>query len=417
MDISQANAGCQKAISGICFDETYTKHQTEVDIVIFNLVRKEITHRKFNFSLAVLAVIMAVAFFVAFFTAGEASRRETRRIMRDMGQNLRIIPRQTEMDRFWIKGYSDYTIPEEYAFRFAKYRGFSYTHLTATLQKEVTWNDKQIILTGILPEILPPDKLQQKPMVFSVQPNTVYVGYELAHSLNIKEGDTLDLFGREFKVIKCLSQTGSNDDIRIYGHLHDIQEILNMKGQINEIKALECLCILEASNGQIDPLELAQQQLKQIMPEAKVILLRGIAEIRQKQRAMMEKYISYIMPFLLIVSALWIGVLAMLNVRDRKQEIGMLRAIGYGSGKIALMFVEKAVLLGILGAIVGFVIGTGLSLKYGPEIFKVTAKAIKPDYGLLGWSLLIAPLFSVIASFIPTIFAAVQDPAETLREE
>jgi len=385
--------------------------------VIFSLVWKEIIHRKFNFLLALLALIVAVTFFVAFYTAGQASRRETRRIMRGMGQNLRIIPKQTEMDKFWIQGFSDYTIPEEYAFRFAKYKGFSYTHLTATLQKEVTWRGKQIILTGILPEILPPDKLQQSPMTFSVEPNTVYVGYELAHSLGIREGDELDIFGKKFQVVKCLSQTGSNDDIRIYGHLHDIQDLLNMKGQINEIKALECLCLLESGKVKMDPLELAKEQLKTLLPEGKVILLQGIAQIRQKQRAMIEKYLAFILPFVLIVAAAWIGVLAMMNVRDRKQEIGMLRAIGYGTGKIALLFIEKAFILGLLGAIIGFYIGTALSLKFGPEIFKVTARAIKPIYSLLLWSLIVAPIFVAISTFIPTIIAITQDPAETLREE
>lgn len=71
---------------------------------------------------------------------------------------------------------------------------------------------------------------------------------------------------------------------------------------------------------------------------------------------------------LILVCAAWVGTLAMMNVRERKQEIGILRALGYSAGKITALFLGKALLLGILGAVLGFIIGTALSLKFGPEI-------------------------------------------------
>jgi len=384
---------------------------------IFSLIYKEIIHRKTNFLLGLLAVVTAVALFVSFATTGQAYRRETRRIMRDMGQNLRIIPKETSIDKFWSVGFSEHTMPEEYVHRFASLRGFSYTHLTATLQKKVLWRGMNIILTGILPEVLPLDKRHQSPMTFSVEPRTIYVGFELARSLEIKKDDVIDIFGKPFTVVKCLPETGSSDDIRIYGHLHDIQSILNLEGKINEIKALECLCLIESGKIELDPRTLAQKELAQILPEAKVFLLQGIAEIRQKQRAAMEGYLALIMPFTFVVCGAWIGALVMTNVRDRQQEIGVMRAIGYGSGNIALLFLGKAVIAGLLGAAVGFLIGTALALDIGPEIFKVTAKAVKPQYALLVWSLVAAPAFAAISSFIPAMIAVTYDPAVTLREE
>ena len=386
-------------------------------MTISNLIFKEIIHRKINFILGLLAVVTAVALFVAFVTTAHAYRRETRRVMRDMGQNLRIIPKETSIDKFWSDGFSEHTMPEEYVHRFASLEGFSYTHLTATLQKKVVWRDMNIILTGILPEVLPLDKRQQKPMTFSVEPGTVYVGFEVAHGLDIKERGVVDILGRTFTVIKCLSRTGSSNDIRVYGHLHDIQSILNLEGKINEIKALECLCLIEDENDKRSMLAIAQEQLAQILPEAKVILLQGIAEIRQKQRAAMEGYLAFLMPVILAVCGAWVGVLAMVNVRDRQQEIGIMRALGYGSGRITLLFLGKAVIIGLLGAAAGFFIGTALALNFGPGIFKVTAKAIKPEYAWLAWSLIVAPVFTAVSSFIPAMIAITYDPAVTLREE
>jgi len=386
-------------------------------VSILSLICKEIVHRKINFLLGLLAVVTAVALFTAFVATGQAYRRETRRIMRDMGQNLRIIPRETGMDKFWSVGFSEHTMPEEYIHRFASLEGFSYTHLTATLQKKVLWQDMNVILTGILPEVLPLDKRHQKPMTFSVEPGTVYIGFELARSLGIKRDDVIDIFDTPFTVVKCLSQSASSDDIRIYGHLNDIQRILNLEGRINEIKALECLCIIESSKEPIDPLVLAERQLAQILPEAKVVLLKSIAEIRQKQRAAMEGYLAFIILFVVVACGAWIGALAMMNVRDRQQEIGIMRALGYGSGNIALLFLGKSVITGLLGAVVGFLIGTALALNFSPGMFKVTAKAIKPEYFLLALSLIAVPVFVSVCSFIPAMYAVTRDPADTLREQ
>lgn len=379
----------------------------------FNLILREIIHRKLNFLLGALAIITAVALFVSFFTTSEASKRETIRLTRDMGFNLRIIPRETNMEKFWSTGFSEYTIPEEYVLRFTSYKNFSYAHLTATFHKKITWHNREVILTGISSEIEPSGK-KKSPMSFTIKPGTVYVGFEVATHLNLKEGDEIRIFGKAFTVAKTLSESGSDDDIRIYTRLQDVQEVLDMKGQINEIKALHCLCL---TSDDEDPLVILREQLDKVLPEAKVIMNRTIAVARERQRLMLEKYFAFIVPFIVIVCAAWIGAMAMINVKERQQEIGILRALGYGVAKIASLFLGKAVLLGILGAILGFGVGTILSLIYGPDIFKVTAHIIKPLYGLLGWSLIAAPAFTALSTFIPTMIAITRDPAQTLREE
>ena len=381
------------------------------------LIIREIAHRWVNFLCSLLAVSLAVGLFVAVRTTGQAYRRETRRLMVNMGQNLRIIPKESSLDEFWSKGFSEATMPEEYVQRFAEQEGYSYTHLTAMLHRRVVWRDMHVILTGILPEVLPPDRLQQKPMTFSVEPGTAYVGFEVAKRLGITEGGDIDLFGTPLHVVRCLSESGSDDDIRIYANLHDVQGILELPGRINEIKALECLCIIEASATPIDPRVLAQQQLAEILPEGQVVLVQGIADIRQKQRAAMEGFLALLLPFTAIVCGVWVGLLAMMNVRDRARELAILRALGFTSIRVAALFIAKALVLGIVGAAAGFIGGTAVALGYGPDIFKVTARAIRPEFTCLGWAMIAAPAFAIVASFIPVAQAVTQDPVEGLRRE
>jgi len=383
-------------------------------MIFIRLILKEILHRKVNFLLSVLAVIGAVSLYVAFTMLGKASANETRKIMLELGQNLRVIPQDTAMDEFWITGFSDLTMPEDYIYRFAEKSGYSFTHLTATLHQKIQWRDSTVVLTGVMPEVLPPDKSFQKPMTFTVKPGTAYIGGELASALQIQENDEIDIAGHPLKVVKTLSFKGSIDDIRIYCHLDDAQKILNLPGRINEIKALECMCYTATD---MDPLTAAQKQLKELLPEGKVLLLDGIAQIRIKQRTSIRKHMNFIMSGTFLGCGGVIGILAMMNVRDRKSEIGLLRVLGYQGAGISLLFLSKALVTGILGAIAGYFIGTQLALMYGIEIFPVTAKAIAADRSLLNDVLIWAPAFVIISSCLPIVMSMTSDPALMLREE
>ena len=381
--------------------------------MILKLLIKEILHRKLNFILSLLVIIMAVTLFISFFTMSDASKRETIRLTRDMGFNLRIIPEETDMNQFWLTGYSDLTMPEEYVDKFYSYKNFSYAHLTATLHKKVTWRNREVILTGISPEIEPSGR-EKTPMIFSIEPGTVYVGFEIANNFNINTGDELEILGKSFTVVKILSETGSSDDIRIYTTLNEVQEMVDKKGEINEIKALNCLCL---TSDEVNPIEILRNQLNKVLPDTKVIINQTIAVARERQRMMVEKYVIFILTFVVIVCAVWIAALAIINTRERQRETGILRAVGYSIGKIATLFLGKAILLGLLGGVFGFFIGTVLASLIGPEIFKVTANAINPVYSLLIWSVIVAPSFTAISTLIPVSLAVTRDPALILMEE
>ena len=381
--------------------------------MILKLLIKEILHRKLNFILSLLVIITAVTLFISFFTMSDASKRETIRLTRDMGFNLRIIPEETDMNQFWLTGYSDLTMPEEYVDKFYSYKNFSYAHLTATLHKKVTWRNREVILTGISPEIEPSGR-EKTPMIFSIEPGTVYVGFEIANSLDITTGDELEISGKSFIVAKILSETGSSDDIRIYTTLNEVQEMVDKKGEINEIKALNCLCL---TSDEVNPIEILRNQLNKVLPDTKVIINQTIAVARERQRMMVEKYVIFILTFVVIICAVWIAALAIINTRERQRETGILRAVGYSIGKIATLFLGKAVLLGLLGGVFGFFIGTVLASLIGPEIFKVTANAINPVYSLLIWSVIVAPAFTAISTLIPVSLAVTRDPALILMEE
>ncbi len=377
------------------------------------LILREILHRRTNFLLSVLAVTVAVALFISFFTAGVASQRETARLMLQMGYNLHIVPEGTDRSEFLLTGLTDKTMPQQYLEKLATPSAFSYNHLLGTLQRKISWQGVEVVLTGLAPEVCPPGQ-KQPPMVEPIPQGTAYVGYIIADRLQLKAGQIIEIAGKQLKIVRCLFEQGSVDDIRIQCHLKDAQEILNLPGQISEIQAVDCLCFVDTN----DPVSILRKEVASILPDVQVVQAKPIATARTKQRQMIQGVFSVIVPFVVVACGIWIGVLAAINVRDRYQEIGIMRALGYGSGKITALFLGKAVIVGLLGAFIGFLAGTYLALHFGPEIFKMTAKTVmKPQLSLLAWSLIFAPLFAAVTSFIPAMIAVAYDPAVALRQE
>jgi len=380
---------------------------------VLTLITKEISHRKVNFFLGALAVVTAIALFVGFFTAGKAANRETARLMLSMGYNLTITPKHTDINQFLLTGIPDKTMPEQYLDKLASQTAISYNHLLATLQKKISWRGLEVILTGLAPEVCPPNR-EKPPMSFMIERGDVYLGYRVARYLGLRQGEEVEIGGKTLTIVKCLTESGSTDDIRIQCHLRDAQEILNLPGQLSEIRAVDCLCFADTD----DPLAVLLAQISSILPEAQVLHAKSIASVRAKQRQLIRNVFAVMIPFVIVICGAWIGILAVLNVRDRQQEIGVLRALGYESGKITALFLGKAVVVGMVGAIVGFLLGTVLALEFGPGVFKITAeKMIRFEPALLAVSLIFAPIFAAVSSFIPTMVAVTYDPAVTLMEQ
>lgn len=376
------------------------------------LILKEIRHRKFNFSMGLLGMITIVGLVVFFYTMTRATQQETIRLTRDMGFNVRIIPGETDINQFWVDGYSKLSMSQEVVDKLVVQKSINYAHLTATLHKRIQWRDKQVVLTGIASEEREPSGATKSKMIFAIEKGKVYLGYEIANQLNIAEGDVIDILGRQFEVSKTLTESGSEDDVRIYFDLETLQKLVKMEGRVNEVMAINCMC--STKNG--DPLGELRAELQKIAPEAEVIMKSSVADAREKQRKMTDQYFVYLFPILLIICALWLASVTMTNVKERSSEIGIMRALGFTSWKISKQFFLRALLLGFLGALIGFAMGTILSYQLGPNIFSVAKISIAPNYTLLLLAILIGPLFAALASLLPVLWAVNRDSAELLKE-
>ncbi len=377
---------------------------------------RELVHRWGSALTATMAVTVAVALVLAFAVTQEANRRETRRITRDIGFNLRIIPASTDVDQFYFDDYTRQTLPEEAVTRLATDprlagRGrVSYNHLIAVLRQPFAIGEVTVMLTGFGEEQFPPG--MTKPIMQETVPSgEVQVGHLAAQRLEVDEGDRIRLGDRDFEVVRVMPEQGRRDDMAVIGALTDVQALLGLDGRINEIQAIDCLCL----TAEEDPAEIIRREIEQIVPEAQVFHQTAIADARARQRQTADRYASWIMPLVVLAAAAWVGTLAALNVRERTPEIGLLRALGYGAGTIGTLIMGRSLVIGALGGLLGSALGTWLALELGPRIFRLTTKAIRPDWDLIFSALWIAPLFAALCGFLPTMIAVTQEPARTLR--
>jgi putative ABC transport system permease protein len=423
---------------------------------LHRLVFREILHRKLSFTLGVVSAAAAVAGLVAalamlqkhdartdqIIAAREAEtgrqmaklQDDYRKVMLKMGFNVLILPKDQNLSDLYADDFASKYMPEEYATRLAKSRVATINHVLPSLQQKVKWpeHDRTVLLMGVRGEVYIQSS-QQRPLLEPVAPGAMVLGHELARNLALTPGAKARFMGREFTVAKVNSERGNKDDITIWINLAEAQEMLAKPGLINGILALDCTCDTLDRLGRIRP------EIARILPETQVIeyasqaLTRAEArqraadeariniqrekESRATLRSEREALAAALVPVLVLGSSIWIGLLALANVRDRRGEIGILRALGLRSRQILLIFLGKAIVIGLAGACLGYVAGRWVGAMWrdvpGAPVIKLPLVELR----LLLLVLVAAPLLAALASWLPAVYAAQQDPAVALKEE
>ncbi|GIK72168.1 MAG: hypothetical protein BroJett021_11560 [Chloroflexota bacterium] len=120
----------------------------------------------------------------------------------------------------------------------------------------------------------------------------------------------------------------------------------------------------------------------------------------------------------LLVGIAALGVISTRSVYERRQQVGMLRALGYQKGMVALSFLIESSFVSItgllIGAITGIVLGDNLVLAFFPQIDEAAVSAPWLQIGLI---VLAAYLFSLLTTIAPAWQASRVYPADALRYE
>ncbi len=119
---------------------------------------------------------------------------------------------------------------------------------------------------------------------------------------------------------------------------------------------------------------------------------------------------------LVVLALTLVGVSTTMTVvvSERRNEIGLRKALGASSAAVSLEFYSEAAVLGLVGGVIGTAVGHALAVAVSTEVFD---SAIGFNWWLAAISVLLTALVAVIASYAPVRRAARIDPAIVLREE
>ena len=121
----------------------------------------------------------------------------------------------------------------------------------------------------------------------------------------------------------------------------------------------------------------------------------------------------------LLVGIAALGVIASRTVVERRQQVGVLRALGFHPGMVALSFLLESSFIALTGILIGVIAG----LLLGADMVRTFFAQLTPDtavtvpWGQLGVILLLAYGFSLLLTLIPSLQASRIYPAEALRYE
>jgi putative ABC transport system permease protein len=139
----------------------------------------------------------------------------------------------------------------------------------------------------------------------------------------------------------------------------------------------------------------------------------------QEENAGFFRILESFMGLGLIVGIAAIGVISFRNVIERRQQIGVLRAIGFQRGMVSWSFLIEAGFIVGLGVVSGTVLGIALArnLLTGNQMGATGGIDFAVPWSTVGFVLALAVVASLITTWLPARQASSIVPAEALRYE
>lgn len=115
----------------------------------------------------------------------------------------------------------------------------------------------------------------------------------------------------------------------------------------------------------------------------------------------------------ILVGGIGITNIMFVTVSERTREIGIRKAIGATNRQIMLQFLIEAIIITLIGALIG--IGISAIISYGVSIFT----EFKPTVTLTSvvLALIASSIFGILFGLVPAVKAARKDPIESLRHD
>jgi putative ABC transport system permease protein len=256
----------------------------------------------------------------------------------------------------------------------------------------------------------------------------VLLGESLAAKLGRKTGDEIEISGQPHRIVGILS-TGGAEDNQIVAPLALAQQILGKPGAVRRLY-VSALTKPEDALARRDPKSMNPEmfdrwycspyvasiayQLQEAIPHSHAEQIRQIAQNEGTVLSRIKGLMLLVTLAALFASALAVSAAMATAIFERRTEVGLMKALGAGNVSVAALFFAEALLLALIGGVLGFVGGALLARQIGRSIFD-SQIAIEPV--LFPVILAIAVIVTFAGSAMAIRRAVKFDPVYALRGE
>lgn len=235
------------------------------------------------------------------------------------------------------------------------------------------------------------------------------IGARLNQYINVTSGKTT----QAFKVVGIVHFGNEQADKSLaFAELGHVQTLARSPGRISQIAV--ALYDIDKAAEKAAQWKLIGQEKVEDWQEANKVFMEMIN---------VQDYTRYfITTSILVVAAFGIYNVLSIMINQKRREIAILRALGYGPEKILQLILYQGLMLGITGRVLGLILGFITckligSVDFGFEIGGSHNLIISYDWSIYLTAFSSALLASLLASYIPARAASRMTPMDIIREE
>ncbi len=407
--------------------------------MLFSIIKRSFVNQKKAMAVMIVSVAVGTAIAASLLSLSFDIASKVSKELRSFGANIVVQPKVTGLAG--MSGQKRYLREED----IAKAKTIFWMHNIIGLAPVLVVRDEKLDVTVLgtwyqKTILVPGNKTGFDTGAASVMPwwsmegrwpaadNEILAGSSLAERLKLKIKDHVRIKGRSFTVSGILNTGGREDDMLV-GELSTVQRLAGLPGKISlvyvsalttpmddfaykdpdtmtkkEYDKWYCTGYVTSIAKQLeDPKVFAGSVARPVWP---------VAETEGKVLNRLELLIALLTAVSLVSAALGVSTTMIMSLLRRTEEVALMKAVGANNMQTAVIFLTEALIIGLAGGALGYLLSLGISGYVGYAVF---GTALHQKGILLPISIGVSEVISVMGVYLPIRRALTIKPAVVLK--